>query len=437
MGALFRGGFDMHQSTISRRGMLRATAGLAAATLAPARVLGANERINLAFVGVGGMGTGHVRTCRKMDDVNIVAVCDIDESHQRRAAETAGSSPTMYGDFRRVLERKDVDAVVIATPEHWHPIIACRAFEAGKDVYTEKPLAHNIREGRIVSDSAANHKRVCQVGLQQRSGAHWQHAVERIRSGEIGKVSMVHAWNAWNAREMFGNIGRPADAPVPPGVDYDMWLGPAPVRPFNPARFHGTWYFFWDYAGAMPSGWGVHLFDIVQWAMGHEISTVAAVGGTFALDDMRETPDTMQAVFNCPGYTLTYSMRHTNGWRTHGDMDHGIEFFGDKATLQINRAGFQMYREEDRSSRAPFYKEDAEGNHYETHLRDFFACARSRGKTACDAETGHRSTIYGHLANIAYRTGRTLVWDGANERVKDDEDAARLLTREYRDPWVM
>ncbi|NUM54583.1 MAG: Gfo/Idh/MocA family oxidoreductase [Candidatus Hydrogenedentes bacterium] len=427
----------MPNTQISRRAMLRATTGLAAAALAPAQAHGANERINLAFIGVGGMGTGHVRMCSKLDDINIVAVCDVDEAHQRRAAETAGNSPGMYTDFRRVLDRKDVDAVLIATPEHWHPIIACRAFEAGKDVYTEKPLGHNIREGRIVSESASKHRRICQVGLQQRSGGHWQHAVERIRIGDLGKVSMVHAWNAWHPREMFGDIGRPADAPVPAGVDYDMWLGPAPECPFNPARFHGTWYFFWDYSGGMTSGWGVHLFDVVQWAMGHEISSVAAAGGKFVLSDARETPDTMEAIFDCPGYTLTYSMRHANGWRPHDDMDHGIEFFGDKATLQINRAGYRIFREEDRSSRKPFYKEDAEGNNYEAHHRDFFDCVRSRRQPRCDAEAGHRSTIYGHLANIAYRTGRTIAWDSTSERIVHDRAASKLLARDYRSPWVL
>lgn len=427
----------MKNIEISRRTMLQVAAGATAASLAPSRALGANERINVGFIGVGGMGMGHLGRCSKMDDINIVAVCDVDESHQRRAAEASGASPKTYSDFRHLLDRNDIDAVFIATPEHWHPILACKAFEAGKDVYTEKPLAHNIREGRIVANTASKHGRVCQVGLQQRSGGHWQHAVERIRNGELGKISTVHAWNVWNAREMFGDLGRRADSPVPPGVDYDMWLGPAPLRPFNTARFHGYWYFFWDIAGAMPSGWGVHLFDIVHWAMGHEIKSVAATGGIFVMDDMRETPDTLDAVFNCPGYTLTYSMRHTNGWRAHDDMDHGIEFFGDKATLQINRAGFHIYREEDRSTRKPFYSENAEGDNYVAHERNFFDCVRTRGITHCDAETGHRSTIYGHLANIAYRAGRSITWNGADEQIPGDPEAAKLLTREYREPWVM
>ncbi|MDZ4859377.1 MAG: Gfo/Idh/MocA family oxidoreductase [Candidatus Hydrogenedentes bacterium] len=422
---------------IARRTMLKAAAAATATSLFPPRVHGANNRLNVAFIGTGSMGLGHVGACARMDDINIVAVCDVDEAHQRRAAEIAGGRPRTYTDFRAVLDRNDVDVVVIATPDHWHPLIAVRAFDAGIDVYTEKPLGHNIREGRMVADAARAHKRVCQVGLQQRSGPHWQHAVERIRNGEIGVVSMVHAWNAWKADEMRGGFGHPPDAEPPVGVDYDLWLGPAPARTFNPARFHLYWCYFWDYSGGMVSGWGVHLFDIVQWAMGHDIGSVSASGGKFVLDDSRETPDTLEAIFKCPKYTLTYSMRHASGWRPFGDMDHGIEFFGDTATLQINRGGFQIFREEDRDSRQPFYKEHAEGNDYDGHLRNFFACARSREQPRCDAETGHRSTIYSHLANIAYRTGRTMHWNGADETVPGDPEAQKLLTREYRKPWVL
>lgn len=426
----------MNSKSISRRRFFHAT-GAAAAALLPSTVLGANERIHLAFIGAGGMGTGHVGMCSQMHDVRIVAVCDVDEAHQRRARDAAGGSPDLYSDFRRVLDRRDVDAVVIATPEHWHPILTLRAFEAGKDVYVEKPLAHNIREGRAVAEGVARHKRICQVGLQQRSGRHWQHAVERIRAGELGRVSMIHAWNAWNPSEMFSKLEVSQDSSPPEGVDYDMWLGPAPVRPFNRLRFHGTWYFFWDYSGGMASGWGVHLFDVVAWAMGHRIDTVSTSGGKYVFDDPRETPDTAEAVFNCRDHVLTYSMRHGNGWRPHGNSDHGIEFFGDKATLQISRSGFQIYREEDRSSRKPYYTEDAEGNNYEAHLRDFFECVRARRQPRCDAETGHVAAVYGHLANISYRTGRTITWDGERESIANDPDASALLAREYREPWTL
>jgi predicted dehydrogenase len=304
-------------------------------------------------------------------------------------------------------------------------------------VYVEKPLGHNIREGRAVIDGAREHGRVVQVGLQQRSGAHWQSAVERIRGGELGRVSMVHAWNAWNMREMFGYFGKQPDAPAPRGVNYDLWLGPAPKRPFNSARFHGLWYFFWDYAGGMVSGWGVHLFDVVAWALGYGVESVSMTGAKLILDDDRETPDTAAAVFNCPGFIMHYTMRHANGWRPHGDMDHGIQFFGEEATLQVNRAGFQMYRETDRGTRKPYYSEEARTHDYREHLLDFFAAIRSRGKTRCDAEAGHQAAVYPHLANISYRVGRTVNWDAQSETIPHDPVAGALLTREYRDPWQL
>lgn len=427
----------MSPVSMSRRSLLKTAAATLAATVVSSRVLGANDRINAGFIGTGSMGMGHVNVCSQRQDIQIVAVCDVDREHQQRAATAAGSGPRQYADFRHVLERSDIDAVIIATPEHWHPLIAVRAFEAGKDVYLEKPLGHNIREGRVVADAAKEHGRICQVGLQQRSGSHWQNAVDRIRAGELGKVTSVHAWNAWSAGEMRGGFGHPPDGPAPEGVDYDLWLGPAPARPFNPARFHLYWCYFWDYSGGMVSGWGVHLFDIVQWAMGSEIQRVSASGGKFVLDDSRETPDTFDAIFDCGSYTLSYSLRHANGWRPHGGQDHGIEFFGGKGTLQINRNGFQMFAEEDRGTRKPYYSESAEGDYYSEHLANFFDCVRTRAQPRCPAETGHVSTIYPHLANMAYRSRKQIQWDAATESILDNAEAAALLSRSYRAPWVL
>ncbi|MBX7257230.1 MAG: Gfo/Idh/MocA family oxidoreductase, partial [Candidatus Hydrogenedentes bacterium] len=329
----------MMNKGMTRRTFLRSAAAATALTMAARRGYAANNQIRLGHIGTGGQGGMHVGLLSQMEDVKIVAVCDVDESHRNRAAEISGQNPDTYSDFRKVLERKDIDAVVIAPPDHWHVPIALMACEAGKDIYVEKPMCHNVREGQLLVAAAKKHGRVVQVGQQQRSGTHWQSAIERIHAGELGKITMVNAWNTWNPKEMFSDLGNTPDEPTPAGVDYDMWLGPAPLRPFNPKRFHGTWYFFWDYSGAMISAWGVHLFDIVAWAMGPEIESVSTVGGKIAHNDMRETPDTAECIFQCPNYVLTYSMRHGTGWRPFGDMDHGIEFLGDKATLQINRAG--------------------------------------------------------------------------------------------------
>lgn len=431
----------MAARAMTRRRLMRRSATVAAgAVLAKAAgpalgALGANEKIAVGFIGTGGQAMAHIGGLKGMPDVSIAALCDVDTSRRTAAAAQAGSSPQLFSDFRKLLEMKELDAVFVITPDHWHAIPTIQALDAGKHVYFEKPCAHNIREGRAMADAAKRSGKVTLMGTQQRSGKHWQNAVAKIQGGEIGKVSMVHAWNAWNPREMFGNIGKAGEAPVPAGVDYDLWLGPAPQRPFSPLRFHGTWYFFWDYAGAMISGWGVHLLDVVLWAMGPEVRSASTAGGRFVFDDVRETPDTAAAVIECPGYTLMYSMRHGNGWRPNGDMDHGIEFFGDKGTLHINRNGYQVYRDQDRGSRKPHQQESVAEDSLLEHKRHFFDCIRNGAKPRCDAETGHKSTVPCHLANISYRVGRKVRWDYKAEEIIGDPEAAKLLTREYRSPW--
>jgi len=425
---------------ITRRGFVKGTAGTAAglslaAAAGPATgALGANEKIVMGFIGTGGQGMAHLQRMSKMPDVAIAAVCDVDPARYEAAAQTAGSSPKMCKDFRQVLDMKDIDAVLIATPGHWHVITAVAACQAGKDVYVEKPLGHNIREGRVFVDAAQKYNRVTQVGMQQRSAPHWINAVKRIHDGEFGKITMVHVWNAWSLEGMFGDIGNPPDSDPPPGVDYDLWLGPAPARPFNRLHFHGTHYFFWNYGGGMMNEWAIHLFDVVAWAMKSGVRSVAAIGGKLAHDDARETPDTAGAVFECPGYTMVYTLRHANNWPPHGQMDHGIEFFGSKATLQINRSGFQMYHEADRDTRKPFYSEQGDTT-LEDHERNFLECVRTRKPTNAYAEIGHRGSIIGHLANISYRVGRRVRWDAEAETIPDDPEAAILLTRQYRAPW--
>jgi len=424
--------------TVSRRKFLRSTASAATALSAAGPLLGAlgaNERIRTGHIGIGGQGTMHLRRCASYKDCQIVAVCDVDESHRAEAAKIAGTNPKQFSDFRQVLDMKDLDVVFIVTPDHWHAIPTIQAVQAGKDIYVEKPLGHNVHEGRVILDLVRKSDRIVQIGTQQRSHPHWINAVKRIKDGELGQVTTVNAWNAWNRKEMGGDMGKPADSEPPPGVDYDMWLGPAAKRPFNRARFHFYFYFWWDYAGGMVSDWAVHLFDIVMWALGYNIKSVAASGGIYALKDLRETPDTAAAVFDCGNYVMTYSLRHANGWRPHGDMDHGLEFIGTEGILQINRNGFQMYHEADRASRKPYYTEDRVGDFIELHHRNFFACVRSRKQPAADAEVGHINAIPGHLANIAYRVGRTIRWDAEKETIPGDPQAAALLTREYRTPW--
>ncbi len=432
----------MQGESITRRNLIKGAAGVAGMSLArstgPALgATGANEKVVMGFIGTGGQGRAHIQRIAKMDDAAIAAVCDVDRSQRGKAAKTAGSSPKQLKDFRELLDMKDIDAVLIATPDHWHAYTAIEACKAGKDIYCEKPVTHNIREAGLLLEAVKKHNRIVQVGTQARSSDHWIDAVNRIQAGEIGKVNMVHVWNAWSTTQMRGDLGHPPDQPNPPeGVDYDMWLGPAPKRPFNPLRFHWTFYFFWDYAGGMVSDWAVHLFDIVTWAMGPEIKAVTMTGGKYVLKDARDTPDTGAAVFECPGYTMYFTIKHANAWSPHGVRGHGIEFFGENRTLQIDRQGFQMYDDKDRGSRKPFYAKKG-STPLETHERNFIECVRSRKRPNADAQVGYEQQIPCHLANISYRVGQRVEWDAANETIPNSAEARKLLTRDYRKPWVL
>ncbi len=436
---------DCSQTETHRRTFIKAAGGSAlgiclAAQQAPAaRVLGANDTIRMGIIGNGSRGSHHMRMFGKEKNVKIVAVADVDRSHRERAVSIVenvnGTKPDAYDDFRKIIDRNDIDVVSVATPGHWHAIPTIMACDAGKDVYVEKPIGHNIREGRLMADAAKRNDRVVANGIQQRSGPHFIEAIQRIHAGELGKISLVRVWNAWWTNEMGGSgpqgMGKLPDCDPPEGVDYDFWLGPAPKRSFNPHRFHFFYYFYWDYSGGMISAWGVHLFDVVMWAMGYNIQDVITTGGHFVFDDDRETPDTAQTIFTCPDYLITYEMRHGNGERIQGDMDHGIEFLGTEGTLEINRARYVLKIRGEQPVEVKSQGLD------EFHFSNFIESVRLRKQPNVNAETGHRAAIYGHLANISYRVGRRIVWDAENETIPGDREAKSLLRRKYRKPWVL
>src|SRR3989454_4406537 len=255
---------------------------------------GANQKVRLGLIGSGGMGKGDLECFFLNPEVDCGVICDVDDAMIAQGVEICekkrGKKPDTVKDFRRVLERKDVDVVLIATPDHWHALPTVLACQAGKDVYVEKPLAKTIDEGRAMLEASRRHHRVVQMGSQWRSCKHILEAAELVRSGKLGKVSLVRGWAYLDWLQA---IGKPADGTPPAGVDYDMWLGPAPKRPFNPNRFHFNFRWFWDYAGGLMTDWGVHLINIMLWAMGPEHpKNVSSTGGIFVLDDNRETPDT-------------------------------------------------------------------------------------------------------------------------------------------------
>jgi predicted dehydrogenase len=415
-------------------------------TPASARIIGANDRIVAGFVGTGRMGESNLKDFVKQSDVTAAAVCDVYAPNLDKAAAAAPGAQK-FTDFRRLLERKDIDVVVVSTPDHWHALPMVMACQSGKDVYVEKPISLTLDEGRKMVQAARKYNRVVQVGTQQRSGLHFQKAVELIRGGAIGKISFVRTWNVGNQHP--DGIGNQPDGNPPPGLDWDMWLGPAPKVPFNANRFGvfperwSSFRWFWDYAGGMVTDWSVHLLDIVQWAMGADYpQTISATGGKFYLQDNRETPDTLLVTFEYPGFICTYENRECNGNAING-KGYGITFHGTDGTLLVDRGGFELIPERRRESqnrvvdRAQPMKVENSNNQHEAHVRNFLDSVKSRQKPICDIETGHRTTSTALLANIAYRSRRRIVWDGKSEQIIGDREASRFLSKSYRKPWTL
>jgi len=350
--------------------------------------------------------------------------------------------------------------VLIATPDHWHAGATLAACAAGKDVYVEKPLAHNIREGRAMVHAARTHGRVVQVGTQQRSAPHFAECADLVRSGALGEVHMVRVWNYMSLYPK--GFGRPADAEPPAGLNWDMYLGPAPVRPFNPMRFQATYRWFWDYAGGLITDYGTHRFDTVHEIMGEDRpKTIAATGRRFAMRDLGEMPDVLQVTYEYPSFVLSYECctlnSHGMGGRTPGmkyyhgrgefDRPHGMAFYGTNGALFADRIGYEVYPEpvdeETMGAPAPTAfrmarKTVQASDAVSLHAKKFIENVRARVIPEADVEVGHRSTTIGHLGNIAYKTGLKLRWDAAREDFIDQPEASALLWREPRKPydWV-
>ena len=411
-------------------GATSAVLGGAAASAASAdQVAGANDRIRIALIGCGGMGRGDLRDFVKVPGVQCVALCDVDDAQVAVAqkevldADTVKQRPELVTrDFRRVLDRKDIDAVVIGTPDHWHALPTILACQAGKDVYVEKPLSVSIGEGRAMVNAARQNNRVVQMGTQQRSATHYADAVEYVRSGKLGRVRVVRAWAYLDWK---GETPVVPDGPVPSGVDYDMWLGPAAARPFNKNRFHFTFRWYWDYSGGLMTDWGAHMIDIANWAMGIKApSSAVSFGGKYGYPtDAMETPDTQQVVWAYPTFTMIWEHALGIGRGPEG-REHGVAFVGEYGTLVIDRGGWEVYAETDRiDKRIREYKRvglprQGSGNedYHLKHVKNFLDCMRSRARPVSDVEIGHDSMIACHLGNMAQRLGRMVKWDPEKKR---------------------
>jgi predicted dehydrogenase len=414
-----------------------AAAGLSLATPSKSRA-GAppSDRIQVGFIGLGGQGTGRLNQFMKHNDVDAVAVCDVDRAHLDRAValveKTQGRKPEAFGDFRKLLETKNLDAVMVATPDHWHAVPVIQACQAGKDVFIEKPLAYSIGEGRAMVNAAHKHARITQMGNHIHNDLpNYRRVVEVIRSGALGKINRVDC----SLKVGFKGVGKPPDAAPPPGLDYEFWLGPAPKRPFNPSRCHFNYRYFWDYSGGYLIDFWCHYTDVVYWALDLKApKSISATGGRWAVDDTAETPDTLEVLCEYPNLILTWTL-HPNGRPGFDHMGSSVIFEGSDATLVTNYKNYEVYvkgkKEDDFRPPAPTIP-DSPG-----HIREFLDSIKSRTRTTCDAEYGNRLTKGGLLGNIAYRSGERLYWDDEHERFTGHTKANQYVTRRYRKPWKL
>ncbi|HSW46403.1 MAG TPA: Gfo/Idh/MocA family oxidoreductase [Phycisphaerae bacterium] len=440
----------------NRRQFLQGAAAGVAATAMANRVSRAAEtgrpaKFVIGLMGAGGRGQWLLNEeLVKRPHVRIAYVCDADLNRANKAADavakTTGRRPAAVQDYRKVLDDKDVHALFSITPDHWHALSTIHACQAGKDVYVEKPCAHNVWEGRKMVEAARKYSRVVQTGFQNRSAEYVKAAMEHVRSGELGDVHLVRV------RQMRTrpSIGRTPDGPVPAGVDYDKWLGPAPERKFNPNHFHYNWHWHWEYSGGDIINDGVHQLDIARWVVGKEYPAGASgTGGIFFFKDDQETPDTQVVTWDFPGMTMAFeltlwtpymkkvdwSIRDTGAFPDWGFYAARVDIFGTKNVMFLARhgSGWQVFDEHGKNVAGHTGKQA-----HAQHIDNFLACIESRATPNADIEEGHRSTILSHLGNISYRLGgRKLKFNGRTESIDGDEEANRMLKRVYREPYVV
>ena len=424
---------------MKRRGFLKTSlVGAAVATTRDGRAgASANNKVTLAMMGVRGRGRHLTQHFSRMSDVDLAYVCDVDQNVVEPALKIAEEGqrkrPRVVEDIRRVLDDPSVDAIVVATPIHWHAPATILACEAGKDVYVEKPVSHNVREGRLMVKAARKHDRIVQVGTQARSRPNTIQAVDYIHSGRIGQVRMVKVWNC----QMRSNIGYKQDEPVPAGINYDLWTGPVPMLPFNRNRFHGTVNWHWHYGAGDLGNDGIHWVDIARWVLDVEYPTeISGMGRKLYFEDDQQTPDTQVLSFNYKDKLLMYEQRLWNTYRMNGGQN-GVEVYGTegKAVIQFfdsrRQYGFRIYDRKDRQIQFELAGDRDKNPHYAI----FIDCVRSRRTPNADIEEGHISSALCHLGNAVSRLNRTLRFDPVSESFVGDPEADRYATREYRQHW--
>lgn len=424
-GALLLSAFDSHPFSIFRR------------PGAP------SDQINVGAIGLNGMGWADLTAAIKLPGVHVTALCDIDKNVlDRRMKELSKmqvdtSKVKTYGDYRKLLEQKDIDVVIIGTPDHWHALIMMEACQAGKDVYVEKPVGNSIGECRAMVAAQQKYNRVVQAGQWQRSQQHFKNAVDFVQSGQLGNIRTVKVWcyQGW----MKPGPVVPDSAP-PSGVDYAMWLGPAATRPFNSSRFHFNFRWFWDYAGGLMTDWGVHLLDYGLLGMKADVpKSIAALGGQFAYPDLyEETPDTLTTLYEFEGFNLVWdhAMGIDNG--SYG-RDHGIAYIGNNGTLVLSRGGWEVIEEKQSKQKVSRPFEKVSDNGLDKHMANFMDVVRSRKMEDlhCSIQEGAHVATVAQMGNISLRSGQRLVWDKAAGKFSDEKINREYLMKEYHNGYKL
>ncbi len=406
-----------------------------------------SDQIRIGLIGCKGMGWSNMRSLLNNSEVICTALCDVDErvldERKEDVFKITGKKPVVYKDFRKLLEDQEIDAVVIGTPDHWHAIMTIAALQAGKHVYVEKPLANSIGECLAMVKTAQASGKIVQVGQWQRSGIHYRQALDFLNTGKLGNIRLVKTWayQGW-----MKSVPVAPDSPVPSGVDYDMWLGPAPKRPFNENRFHFTFRWFWDYAGGLMTDWGVHEIDIALLGMGATVpKSVTASGGKFAYpDDATETPDTMQAIFEYENCNMLWEHALAIDGGNYGKTE-GIAYIGNHGTLVLNRQGWEIIPEKESIDGILQYKMEAmpyqprRENYLDVHTHNFVEALKTNDASLlhCGIETGSLAAINAHMGNIALKTKRHIQWNPSSGNFGNDAEANALITSQYQNGWSL
>lgn len=415
------------------------------------RRVSANDKISYGLIGCKGMGWSNMRSAlNNIPQAQCIAMADVDQSildeRVANVEQLRGNRPQMFKDYRKLLEMKELDAVIIGTPDHWHCLTLCDSLSAGKHAYCEKPLANSIEECNVMLKAAQRYGKIVQIGQWQRSGAHYQQAHNYLKSGKLGNIRLVKCWayQGW----MEPVPVKPDSAP-PAGVDYDMWLGPAAKRAFNPNRFHFNFRWFWDYAGGLMTDWGVHEIDIALYFMGAKApKSVIASGGKLAYpDDASETPDTLQAVFEYDNFNMLWEHATGINGGNYGKTE-GIAFIGNYGTMVVNRDGWEVIPETKRNEEGivvnkiedlPDQRKPNNADYLADHHKNFVAAMEANDASIlkCGIETGAVAAINAHMGNVAFKTGRKVYWDATSGMFKNDAEANKLIKSNYQNGWKL